>query len=145
MLHSYCFSLLAEKSVEVRRKSHFLETGALSSRTRIHNQREAMTTDAEWKDKCKLLKKKILQVEEASRISTLAIARGRVAVNRLRLEYSILLERLENKAVVPESDSEEEEELEITEGKKTIKRKKAVMLQPRDPDLPKRPLNPYLM
>ncbi|ODV73274.1 Nhp10p [Cyberlindnera jadinii NRRL Y-1542] len=103
-------------------------------------------TDEQWKNKCKQLKRKINQIEEASKVASLSISRGKVAVNRLKLEYSILLERLEAKAVLPqESESDDDDEYAITEGKRVIKRKKPMVSQPRDPDLPKRPLNPYLV
>lgn len=97
----------------------------------------------EWAEKCKLLKRKILQLEEGSKVSSIAISRGRVAVNRLRLEYGVLLERLESRATA-QSESDDED-VEIAEGKRTLKKKRLAVPQPRDPDLPKRPLNPYLV
>jgi non-histone protein 10 len=103
-----------------------------------------MSTDEEWRAKCQNLKRKIILVEESNQLSSVAISRAKMAVNRLRLEYSILLERLEKKAILSESESEESD-LEITEGKKILKRKKPSVPQPRDPDMPKRPINPYLV
>lgn len=100
----------------------------------------------DWKTKCKQLKKKVLQVEENNKVAALAVSRSKVVLNRLRLEYSVLLERLESRVNLPESEEEdeEEEEIELVE-RKDLKRKKNTAPQYRDPDMPKRPLNPYLM
>jgi len=50
------------------------------------------------------LKKRILEVEDNNKVAALAIERTKIGVNRLRLEYAVLLERLERKAVIPEGD-----------------------------------------
>lgn len=119
-----------------------------------------------YKQKCKDLKKRILEVEDNNKVATLAIERTKIAVNRLRLEYAVLLERLEKKAVIPDGDNlsdsssvsftkryivqlftDFEQEIEISEKKSNGKRKKGVLGggAVRDPDMPKRPLNPYLV
>jgi hypothetical protein len=59
-------------------------------------------TDDDLKQKCKDLKQKILKVEDFNKLATLNINRTKTSINRLRLEYSILLERLETRAAIPE-------------------------------------------
>lgn len=51
-----------------------------------------------FKQKCKELKKRVLEVEESNEIATIALSRTLASIRRLRLEYSILLERLEDRA-----------------------------------------------
>lgn len=44
------------------------------------------------------MKKRVLEVEESNEIATIALSRTQASIRRLRLEYSILLERLEDRA-----------------------------------------------
>ncbi|CCH45452.1 putative transcription factor [Wickerhamomyces ciferrii] len=62
------------------------------------------------------LKKRINEVENNNKVATLAVERTKIAVNRLRLQYAILLERLEKKAVIPDGD-ELSDSSDVTEGK----------------------------
>ena len=57
-----------------------------------------MILEERFKQKCKELKKRVLEVEESNEIATIALSRTLASIRRLRLEYSILLERLEDRA-----------------------------------------------
>ncbi|ODV66589.1 hypothetical protein HYPBUDRAFT_149442 [Hyphopichia burtonii NRRL Y-1933] len=123
------------------------------------------------KQKCKELKKRITDIEENNEIATIALSRTRMGIRRLRLEYMILLERLEDRAImVPDGIAELEEmspppsptvlddsltdsnaDLSRTSLSKKGKRRggpatsAAAKAKLRDPDLPKRPTNAYLI
>lgn len=56
-----------------------------------------LTTEQKFKQKCGELKKRISEIEETNEIAVLALSRTRTSIRRLRLEYSILLERLEDR------------------------------------------------
>lgn len=51
-----------------------------------------------FKQKCKELRKRVLEIEENNEIATIALSRTQATIRRLRLEYAILLERLEDRA-----------------------------------------------
>lgn len=110
------------------------------------------------------MRKRIAEVEESNEISTLALSRTRYSIRRLRLEYSILLERLESRLATKEvsgfTDSEFRNPLMLNEDLKPkfqcIEEHKSAMLKEtsnssslkkdiRDPGMPKRPTNAYLM
>lgn len=125
--------------------------------------------------KCASLKRRISEVEENNEIATLALSRTKAAIRRLRLEYVILLERLEDRATkIPDGINLFEEmaspptpnvldDALIAAGlsrngivKKPTKKVKSSAsntngnsnsskLKARDPDLPKRPTNAYLI
>lgn len=57
-------------------------------------------TEQKFKQKCKELKKRILEVEGNNEIATLALSRTKAAIRRARLEYAILIERLEDRAIL---------------------------------------------
>ncbi|EGW31358.1 uncharacterized protein SPAPADRAFT_141112 [Spathaspora passalidarum NRRL Y-27907] len=126
--------------------------------------------EQKFKQKCKELKKRVIEIEESNEIATLALSRTQAAIRRLRLEYVILLERLEERATslpegivgfeemaCPPTPSVLDETLTKKNGlaKKQIKRKPASssaesaptpkVAKVRDPDLPKRPTNAYLI
>ncbi|KAH3679501.1 hypothetical protein WICMUC_000946 [Wickerhamomyces mucosus] len=124
------------------------------------------THSSERELKCKELKQKIEKVEDNNQLAALAISRTKISINRLRLEYSILLERLENKAILPQEDLSDLSDIEISDKKASNKKRKLgsnnsnsgnqhsssnginsniSAPKERDPDLPKRPLNPYLI
>ncbi|CAK7916116.1 hypothetical protein CAAN1_22S00254 [[Candida] anglica] len=129
-----------------------------------------------FKQKCKELKKRINEVEESNEIATLALSRTKTAIRRLRLEYAILLERLEERAIVPAFDGEDMQfpptpivlDESLTNNSKSVKggaaKKNGRKIggrsgstlsgsnattgktgKIRDPDLPKRPTNAYLI
>ncbi|KAG7664572.1 NHP10 [[Candida] subhashii] len=54
--------------------------------------------EQKFKQKCKELKRRINEIEESNEIATLALTRTQSTIRRLRLEYIILLERLEDRA-----------------------------------------------
>ncbi|KAK6201165.1 uncharacterized protein RJT21DRAFT_139637 [Scheffersomyces amazonensis] len=135
--------------------------------------------EQKYKQKCKELKRRITEVEESNEIATIALMRTKAATRRLRLEYAILLERLEDRATQipsgiggfeemasPPTPSVLDESLNVaptstksgpakkgtkkvklvssntgesTNGSSTVKQKI------RDPDMPKRPTNAYLI
>lgn len=135
--------------------------------------------EQKFKQKCKELKKRITEVEENNEVATLALSRTKMAIRRLRLEYAVLLERLENRAImIPDGNYEQEdmspppsptildESLNTSNAKLTRnglskrggKKTKGVSSTTgnsgnsngrtqriRDPDLPKRPTNAYLI
>lgn len=130
----------------------------------------AETEEQKFKVKCQELRKRIAEVEESNEISTLALLRTRMSIRRLRLEYAVLLERLEGQVVrfLEENGSLEaeamsrpnapllvDENLDFKVAKpKGAKQKKgrngtmsaaALRKAARDPNLPKRPTNAYLM
>lgn len=138
-------------------------------------QHEPQGEDEKMKLKCTNLKRRISEVEENNEIAMLALSRTKVAIRRLRLEYAILLERLEERSFkIPEGLSQFEEMASppapividdslVTAGlsrnsllKKPVKKAKTAAgnlngssalakLKLRDPDLPKRPTNAYLI
>ncbi|CUM47155.1 unnamed protein product [Debaryomyces tyrocola] len=135
--------------------------------------------EQKFKQKCKELKKRITEVEESNEVATLALSRTKMTIRRLRLEYAVLLERLEQRAImIPDGNTELEdmspppsptildESLNTTNAKLTRnglskrggKKAKGVSntagnsgnnnsrtQRIRDPDLPKRPTNAYLI
>ncbi|CAX42640.1 HMG-like DNA binding protein, putative [Candida dubliniensis CD36] len=54
--------------------------------------------EVRFKQKCKELRKRVLEIEESNEIATIALSRTQATIRRLRLEYAILLERLEDRA-----------------------------------------------
>lgn len=123
------------------------------------------SAEQKFKQKCSELRKRILEVEESNEISTIALSRTRLSIRRLRLEHSILLERLENQFVKTYGANElmsqppdptlwdDAINLKVDKngGPKTKKGKPLLSTNGttkktvRDPDLPKRPTNAYLM
>ncbi|RLV90057.1 Non-histone protein 10 [Spathaspora sp. JA1] len=125
--------------------------------------------EQKFKQKCKELKKRVIEIEESNEIATLALTRTTSSIRRMRLEYVILLERLEERAkqlpegiigfeemACPPTPNVLDETLVKKNGgttaKKQIKRKvnttTSTPSEPkakRDPDLPKRPTNAYLI
>ncbi|KAK6455730.1 uncharacterized protein RJT20DRAFT_3397 [Scheffersomyces xylosifermentans] len=134
--------------------------------------------EQKFKQKCKELKKRINEIEGSNAIATLALTRTKAAIRRLRLEYVILLERLEERAILlpegiggfeemasPPTPSVLDESLNSVGGKllrnglskKGTKKAKSNASSSdlssasqrsqkvRDPDLPKRPTNAYLI
>lgn len=142
-----------------------------------HNIKEQHpdTEEQKLKLKCTNLKRRISEVEENNEIATLALSRTKAAIRRLRLEYVILLERLEDRAMkIPDGINMFEEMASpptpnvlddslLAAGlarnglvKKPTKKAKSsttstiansnnAKLKARDPDLPKRPTNAYLI
>lgn len=116
------------------------------------------TIEQKFKQKCYELEKRIAEVEESNEISTIALSRTRMSMRRLKLEYFILLERLEKKLCF-EYDPQMALEgvpqvtlptfLDYTAALKANKPKKKEGRPskkiPRDPNLPKRPTNAYIM
>ncbi|KAI5966087.1 NHP10 [Candida margitis] len=51
-----------------------------------------------FRQKCKELKKRVLEVEQTNEVATIALSRTQASIRRLRLEYAILIERLEDRA-----------------------------------------------
>ncbi|CAI5758445.1 unnamed protein product [Candida verbasci] len=118
-----------------------------------------------FKLKCRELKRRVLEIEESNEIATIALNRTQSSIRRLRLEYTILLERLETRVnQLPDSLNSFEEMagpptpamlddsiVKSRNGKKATKRptkstdSKNTNLAKRDPDLPKRPTNAYLI
>lgn len=120
------------------------------------------TNDIELKfrQKCKDLKRRINEVEESNELATLAISRTKTSIRRLRLEHSILLERLEQNAIQfpenfedmsppPSPILDSQDKLKPTGNKRSKKDKESKFSETkqkiRDPDLPKRPTNAYLI
>lgn len=122
------------------------------------------------------MKKRITEVEESNEIATLALTRTKTNIRRLRLEYAILIERLEQRATVPAFDPEDMSPppspkiLDESLSNNSLKQSKngsgaakrggrkiggragsstngstGSTAKVRDPDLPKRPTNAYLI
>ncbi|CCK72509.1 Nhp10p KNAG_0K01480 [Huiozyma naganishii CBS 8797] len=95
---------------------------------------------------------KIEELKEKNEVLGLTLQRSRHSVKRLKLEYAVLLERLEQRvAINPELKADQplptledfKDELLARPFKRTkTKRQKA---KERDPNLPKRPTNAYLL
>lgn len=98
------------------------------------------------------LKRKVDDLKEGNEVLALAIQRTRLSVKRLKLEYSVLLERLETRVEsdpelryqnpLPSLESFKKELLTRPLKKSKNKRQKA---KHRDPNMPKRPTNAYLI
>lgn len=98
------------------------------------------------------LKRKVDDLKEGNEVLALAIQRTRLSVKRLKLEYSVLLERLESRVELdpelryenplPTLESFKEELMTKPLKKAKGKRRKA---KDRDPNMPKRPTNAYLL
>ncbi|CUS22659.1 LAQU0S06e03048g1_1 [Lachancea quebecensis] len=97
------------------------------------------------------LKRSLGDLRESNQVLALAVQRTRLAVKRLRLEYGTLLERLESRIdrdpelcyedPLPSLESFKSQILEDAP-KSRAKKKKG---KERDPNLPKRPTNAYLL
>ncbi|CDK29088.1 unnamed protein product [Kuraishia capsulata CBS 1993] len=129
------------------------------------------TEEQKLKQKCKDLKRKIREIEDSSEIVTIAVSRAKLAVRRLRSEYTLLLEVLEQKTVVAEEDQTEADGLNgpdiddfsglnhllASTPSKTkqsapvsAKKKRGGVgalrkAREKDPSIPKRPTNAYLI
>ena len=100
----------------------------------------------------KELKRKVDDLREKNEVLGLAIQRSRHAVKRLKLEYGVLLERLETRIgldpllrfenPLPTLSAFKKELLEKPMKRAKTKRQKA---KERDPNMPKRPTNAYLI
>lgn len=98
------------------------------------------------------LKRKVDELKEHNEVLALGIQRTRLSVKRLKLEYSVLLERLESRVdldpelryenPLPTLESFKKELLTKPLKKTKSKRQKA---KDRDPNMPKRPTNAYLL
>ncbi|KAK9367453.1 hypothetical protein V1509DRAFT_626694 [Lipomyces kononenkoae] len=62
--------------------------------------------EIKYRQKCKDLKKRIREIEEQNDVLTLRLARSRRAVQRMRLERALLLEKLEERTFLKVDDSE---------------------------------------
>lgn len=129
------------------------------------SQYDTNTIEQKFKQKCNELKKRIAEIEESNEISTIALSRTRMSIRRLRLEHSILMERLEDRVLRTNEVNEMmshppdptllDDSLNIKLEKNGVpkSKKSKVTLNSlgttkravRDPDLPKRPTNAYLM
>lgn len=98
------------------------------------------------------MKRKVEDLKEGNEVLALAIQRTRLSVKRLKLEYSVLLERLESRVdldpelryenPLPTLESFKDELMTKPLKKTKSKRRKA---KDRDPNMPKRPTNAYLL
>lgn len=110
------------------------------------------------------MKKRIEEIDQSNELATLAISRTKNSIRRMRLEYSILLERLEQNAVdlpdnyeemfAPPSPSMDINDEKTLKGPALKRQKRSKADEPnsgdsktriRDPNLPKRPTNAYLI
>ncbi|ODV79041.1 non-histone protein 10, partial [Suhomyces tanzawaensis NRRL Y-17324] len=131
-----------------------------------------------YRRKCEELRKRVIEVEGNNEVATLALSRTKAVIRRLRLEYSILLERLEERATLIPNGINSFEEMAAPPianvlddstnpsvsklsrngvAKKNSKKTKSNLSSSagsssgvkaqkvRDPDLPKRPTNAYLI
>ncbi|KAK9235179.1 hypothetical protein V1525DRAFT_410741 [Lipomyces kononenkoae] len=62
--------------------------------------------EIKYRQKCKDLKKRIREIEEQNDVLTLRLARSKRAVQRMRLERALLLEKLEERTFLKVDDSE---------------------------------------
>lgn len=122
--------------------------------------------EQKFKQKCNELKKRISEIEESNEIATIALSRTRVAIRRLRLENSVLLEKLEQRLMSLPQTPESFEDMSrptspiltdelmnlkaVKNGngknkklKATLTSSSSVKKMARDPNLPKKPLNAY--
>lgn len=103
------------------------------------------------------MKRRIDEVDQSNGLVTLAINRTKTSIRRLRLEYAVLLERLESNAITFPDNIEEMSpppspsfEFEASskppkKQKKPAAAKATAKARVRDPNLPKRPTNAYLI
>lgn len=112
------------------------------------------------------MKKRISEIEQSNEIATIALSRTRIAIRRLRLENSVLLERLEQRLLSLSENPELKEDMSrpippvltddllnlktVRNGTTKSKKLKASLntsastkKMARDPDLPKKPMNAY--
>lgn len=124
---------------------------------------ESESENLKFKQKCKDLKNRIGEIDENNQVITIAISRSKLAIKRLRLEYAILLERLERKSLASVADTTEaysqqvaspelpslklNELNPISSGRRGKAGGARIKMRPkeRDPKLPKRPTNSYLI
>lgn len=85
-------------------------------------------------NKLESLKSRLAEINASNETAAIAILRTQLAIKRLRLEYAILLERLEAKT----------DQAQLSEPPKKKTKFKAKPKE-RDPNLPKRPTNSYLI
>ncbi|KAI5959628.1 NHP10 [Candida pseudojiufengensis] len=64
----------------------------------MKTQNPGESEEDRFKQKCKDLQKRIKEVEESNEIATIAYSRTQSSIRRLRLEYAILMERLEERS-----------------------------------------------
>lgn len=95
--------------------------------------------------KCQDLKRRIQEVEEYNETTAVSIARTKRAIQRLRLERAFLLEKLEERTSVKVEDSDGTVSAPGSPVAETHTKEKRRKAAPRDPDLPKRPQNPYII
>lgn len=50
--------------------------------------------EEEYKTKCRVLKRRVAELEEANEVAAFALARAQTAVGRLEVEYTVLAEKL---------------------------------------------------
>lgn len=62
----------------------------------VIGSRDLLTSEQKFKQKCGDLKKRIAEIEQSNEIAVLALSRTRTSIRRFRLEYAVLLERLED-------------------------------------------------
>ena len=113
---------------------------------------KAITTTIRMSGEDNELKRTVEELREQNEVLGLAIQRSRHAVKRLKLEYGVLLERLEQRVEIdpllrydnplPNLEAFRKELLAKPLKRAKTKRQKA---KERDPNMPKRPTNAYLI
>lgn len=100
----------------------------------------------------KSLTQAIKELSEQNDALALTVQRTRLSVKRLRLEYGVLLERLESRIDMDPTlhydeplPSLESFKLNLLESIPNSKARKRKLKEKRDPNLPKRPTNAYLL
>lgn len=117
--------------------------------------------EQKYRQKCKDLKRRIREIEDHNEATSISISRTKRAIQRLRLERALILEKLEDKTSLKVDDSEgtpsppstpkkkespgaeSPEKGSVEPSEKPTKTKRNTT--PRDPNLPKRPQNAYII
>lgn len=102
----------AVPSVSVSVASTSNSTGGAAAAGTVDGQneqkpsRQMFMAELKYKQKCKDLRKRIREIENHNEIVTISIARTKRAIQRIRLERALLLEKLEEKTMLKVDDSD---------------------------------------
>jgi non-histone protein 10 len=116
-------------------------------------------SEQKYREKCKELKRRITEIEEHNEAIALSISRTTKSIQRLRLERSLLLEKLEERTLFKVDDSDgsvspplspsldggAKKETEAGDGTGESAGPKKRVVPPRNPNMPKRPQNAYII
>lgn len=80
--------------------------GPIDGQSEQKPSRQMFMAELKYKQKCKDLRKRIREIENHNEIVTISISRTKRAIQRIRLERALLLEKLEEKTMLKVDDSD---------------------------------------